>query len=66
MNADTDGDGYSDGDLVPEGQELLAADNCPLIVNEDQSDLDSDGVGDVCDGDDNDGVMILLIIVLMM
>ena len=35
---DTDGDSISD--------EL---DNCPLLSNVDQADVDGDGVGDVCD-----------------
>jgi cysteine-rich repeat protein len=42
----------SDGDGVPD-----SSDNCPLIFNTDQADNDSDGTGDVCDGDDdNDNV----------
>ena len=43
--ADTDGDGTADGD-----------DNCPVDANADQSDIDSDNIGDVCDDDmDGDG-----------
>jgi len=36
--ADSDGDGIDDG-----------VDNCPLVYNPDQFDLDNDGIGDVCD-----------------
>ncbi len=43
--SDQDGDGFSD-----------ARDNCPDLPNPDQSDLDSDNVGDLCDVDpDGDG-----------
>ncbi|MDC3236834.1 thrombospondin type 3 repeat-containing protein, partial [Candidatus Poseidoniaceae archaeon] len=43
---DTDGDGIID-----------TLDNCPTTNNSDQSDLDQDGLGDVCDGDtDGDGL----------
>jgi hypothetical protein len=34
-----------------------ACDNCPLVLNADQSDIDGDGAGDACDPDiDDDGV----------
>lgn len=45
--ADTDGDGVDD-----------STDNCPLMANPNQSDIDGDVVGDVCDvDDDNDGIL---------
>ena len=49
-SADSDGDGVGDDD-----------DNCPFIANYNQENHDSDGVGDVCDeDDDNDGITDLL------
>jgi outer membrane protein assembly factor BamB len=38
---DSDGDGYCD-----------EVDNCPTVYNPDQSDIDHDGIGDVCDSAD--------------
>jgi len=47
-----DAENDADGDAVCESD-----DNCPLVANDNQSDLDADGVGDVCDADpDGDGV----------
>ena len=39
--------GDSDGDNV-----CNASDNCPSVSNANQADLDSDGIGDVCDSND--------------
>ncbi|MGB2265054.1 MAG: thrombospondin type 3 repeat-containing protein, partial [Glaciecola sp.] len=66
---DRDGDGVNnDADVFPDNSaETLDsdsdtlgdnADNCPLISNLDQADVDQDGVGNVCDADaDGDGVL---------
>lgn len=66
---DIDGDGYlNDADAYPfdttragdpdaDGVDSLQ-DNCPNVKNADQSDIDGDGMGDLCDNDmDNDGVV---------
>ncbi len=39
---DSDGDDFDDN-----------IDNCPLVAQADQSDIDGDGLGDVCDSDDD-------------
>ncbi|MEE9230972.1 MAG: thrombospondin type 3 repeat-containing protein, partial [Acidobacteriota bacterium] len=65
---DTDGDGLDDGAEIALGThpgredtdfDLLSddIDTCPLTPSPDNSDLDSDGIGDICDeDDDNDGL----------
>ncbi len=61
LSADTDGDGICDGTIAVEGVCGLGkddkADNCPLAVNPEQTDANEDGVGDICENDDDaDGV----------
>lgn len=67
-DSDSDGDGITNGDELDLGTDPNDADtdddtipdgmdNCPLTVNTDQADGDSDGIGDECDDDrDGDGV----------
>ncbi len=50
-NGDTDGDGimnYLDNDDDDDGV-LTINDNCPLVANPDQTDFNSNGIGDACE-----------------
>lgn len=64
LASDTDGDGLSDGAEVTVGTNPLSvdsdtdgiadgADNCPLAANSDQEDYEGDGLGNICDPDDD-------------
>jgi len=51
-NSDIEGDAPCTG-----GNVVTCDDNCPRIINMNQNDMDSDGIGDVCDTDiDGDGI----------
>ena len=67
-DSDDDNDGVSDADEADQGTNPLLTDsdedtiddnvdNCPVDANQDQADLDSDNIGNLCDDDDDgDGV----------
>ncbi|GMU23321.1 MAG: hypothetical protein AMXMBFR13_34000 [Phycisphaerae bacterium] len=48
---DSDGDGVVDGATMPysSGQLPVGCDNCRFVSSSDQTDTDSDGIGDLCD-----------------
>lgn len=53
---DSEGDGCADYDTDEDGF-IDQMDNCPLVANPTQGDLDNDGLGDACDVDeDGDGI----------
>ena len=52
---DTDNDGIYD--TFTDASGTVNVDNCRLVPNNDQSDLDSDGFGDACDSDDDGDVV---------
>ncbi len=49
VSDDEDGSGVSGDNPCTGGNTVGCDDNCPLTPNADQADMDSDGVGDMCD-----------------
>ena len=48
---------------MDDGDDVSVEDNCPIVNNPDQADYDNDGIGDVCDNDDDgDSVLDLSLI----
>ena len=61
---DSDADGIMNG-ISDGASRFVGLDNCPVMSNVDQADIDADGVGDVCDSDrDGDGLSDALEIAL--
>lgn len=57
IEEDGDGSGANDDNHCFGGETANCDDNCAFLPNPDQSDIDTDGIGDICDPDaDDDGI----------